>query len=97
MDAVQNDMFDFLGSSFLTTEPETFTADAAITLIPKCSVDSDPACVRVLSSCFPFCMGLHVAGSTSTTITLENAHYWQDFVNILQTDCGIITDREETF
>lgn len=101
VDATFNDMFDVLGtagSNGFAAEPQTFSADAAIIVTPLCSLAADPACTPgLISSCFPFCMGLHVAGSQSTSITLHSAHYWKNFVNVAQTDCGILQDAESTF
>ena len=95
VDHAYNDLYDVLGLTGklgLASDAQTFTADAAIFVMPKCDVSSDPACVAILSSCFPFCMGLHTAGTGSTEITLHNAQYWTDFVNVAQVDCAVLTD-----
>ena len=100
VDATYNDMFDVLGNSGASgfaAEPQTFSADAAIIVTPLCSLAADPACVELVSSCFPFCMGLHVAGSQAASVTLHSAHYWKNFVNVAQTDCGVLQDAEATF
>lgn len=100
VDATHNDMYDVLGLSGqngFAAEPQTFSADAAIVVTPLCSLASDNACLELISSCFPFCMGLHVAGTQATSITLHSAHYWKNFVNIAQTDCGVLQDAQESF
>ena len=96
VDHAYNDVYDVLGltgKNGLAAQPQTFTADAAIYVMPKCDVSGDLACLDILSSCFPFCLGLHTAGSAASSITLHNAQYWTDFVNIAQTECSISFDK----
>lgn len=80
------DMFETLRGGERAVE--SFSADAAIYVQPMCSLRStDPACIAVSSSCFPFCLGLHISGSSSTQITLFNAQNWESFINLMQLDC----------
>ena len=63
-------------------------ADAAIYIAPQCSLaDTDPACVPDTISCFPFCMGLHIAGQNGKNISVYNARRWRETVNVQQLDC----------
>jgi hypothetical protein len=69
-------------------EPELYAADAAIFVQPECvgSGAGIGACVGEVS-CFPFCMGLHIAGQNAEAITLYNARSWQESVSVAQMDC----------
>jgi hypothetical protein len=68
-------------------EPELYAADAAIYVQPECvgSGAGQGACVGV--ACFPFCMGLHIAGQNGEAITLYHARSWQESVSVAQMDC----------
>lgn len=73
-------------------EPELYAADAAIYVQPECVASGagggagGGACVGEVS-CFPFCMGLHIAGQNGEAITLYNARSWRESVTVSQMDC----------
>lgn len=70
-------------------EPHIHAADAMVYVQPDCvgSGVGSGACVGEVS-CFPFCMGLHVAGQNGEAITLYNAREWQESVSVAQMDCA---------
>lgn len=72
-----------------TQRARTFLADATIYLQPLCGSDSSQQCIAGGPSCFPYCMGLHVAGQTGQNITLYNAEHWSTHVDMKQVDCSI--------
>ena len=63
-------------------------ADAAVYVQPKCR---GAECVGA-TTCFPFCMGLHMGGQSAQSITLFNAKEWEESVNIAQLDCAGMDD-----
>jgi hypothetical protein len=71
------------------SQPVDYTADAAIIVTPKCTVQASSRCVPSIENCFPFCMGLHAAGQRSQNITLLNAQRWDEWTSIGQTDCVV--------
>ena len=84
-DGVESDFFATLSDSGDTLS-KIGTADAAIILEPDCGLVPTSTCLAQ-SACFPFCMGLHVAGKNAESITMYPANFWRDRVHIAQTDC----------
>ena len=72
------------------------TADAAVYVYPRCSVAGagvDEKCVaRSSTNCFPWCMGLHIAGRRNQRIVLRAQEAWENNVNMAQMDCTIDVD-----
>jgi len=75
------------------------TADAAVYIHPKCQVagtSTDEKCLKdTAANCFPWCMGLHIAGRKNQKIVLYNQRAWEENVNMAQTDCVIGADDRE--
>ena len=69
-------------------EPRSFAADAAVHVQPMCD-NTDASCVPDIENCFPWCMGLHMAGMTASNITLYNARTWEETVSVGQIDCVV--------
>jgi len=71
-------------------DPESFTADAAIYVQPKCSfANRIGACVPDSDNCYPWYMGLHIAGQTNQAIRVKNAQTWDAYVLVSQMDCVV--------
>ena len=71
-------------------DPESYTADAAIYVQPKCSLtDKVGSCVPDVDNCYPWCMGLHIAGQTNQAILVKNARTWDNYVLVSQMDCVV--------
>lgn len=87
-----NDLFDTMNLHG-SLQPQSFSADAAIYIQPRCSDRSLPACSPGMDTCFPFCLGLHVSGQSESNITAYNAKRWDEYVTVTQTDCvGGVSD-----
>ena len=71
----------------------TDVADAIIVIQPRCSLAGPTrmACVPGARNCFPYCMGVHVAGRRNHIIRLENARVWRESVQYRETDCAVTT------
>ena len=67
---------------FEDAQPITDVADAVITVQPRCSLSGaiSMACIPGASNCFPYCMGVHIAGRRNHMIHLENARVWRESV-----------------
>lgn len=63
-------------------------ADASIYVQPLCG-GSDTTCVPMPTSCYPWCMGLHIAENMAQNISILKASDWEDYVSVRQTDCGV--------
>ena len=70
-------------------QPRTFTADAVIYVQPLCYDGTSQRCQKDSHNCFPWCMGLHVAGQTGQNITMYNARHWDENVDMKQVDCAV--------
>ena len=83
--------------------PRTYlsnTADAAVYVSPRCDVvaggRTDAKCMpRHLQNCFPWCMGLHIAGRKNQQIVLYAQDTWEHNVNVAGLDCAIGADETE--
>jgi hypothetical protein len=89
-DVDQFDPYGTLGGS--RTQVTPFTVDAAIYVQPLCG-DAGPTCLPLTDSCYPWCMGLHVAGLGAQNISIFNAVRWEEYVSVRQTDCGVELDN----
>lgn len=86
-DAGFRDRFD--GLNEFGDKLATFSADAAIYISPRCSLETaDSACLPNSVSCYPFCMALHVAGMSGQNISAYNARRWRESVQVRQLDCA---------
>jgi hypothetical protein len=76
----------------------TDVADAIIMIKPRCSLAGETrmACVPGARNCFPYCMGVHVAGRRNHIIYLENARVWRENVQYRETDCAVTTSGMNT-
>ena len=90
-----NDLFDTLRVNG-NLPPVAHTADAAIYIQPRCSDGAGfGACFDTLDTCFPFCLGLHIAGQSGANITAHNAKRWDESVTYAQMECvGGFADYE---
>ena len=82
-----NDLFDTVRAHG-NLPPVAHTADAAVYIQPRCG--SGPgfgACFDSLDTCFPFCLGLHLAGQSGANISAVNAHRWDESVTFAQLEC----------
>ena len=94
IDVPHNDAF---GTNTAARSTIVNTADAAVYVHPRCRVDTDgtdSACLPESANCFPWCMGLHIAGRKNQQIVLVNQVTWENNVNLAQTDCVIATRDE---
>jgi len=82
--------FNLFGMSG-TQQPRTYTADAVIYVQPLCYDGTSQRCQKDTHNCFPWCMGLHIAGQTGQNITMYNARHWDDTVDMKQVDCAVLT------
>jgi len=81
--------------------PRTYlsnTADAAVYVYPRCDLiaggKTDAKCLPGSAfNCFPWCMGLHVAGRKNQQIVLYAQDTWENNVNVAKTDCAIDADE----
>ena len=78
--------------------PRTYlsnTADAAVYVYPRCwGGESSEACLPDSAiNCFPWCMGLHIAGRKNQRIELKNQVQWERYENVAQQDCTIIPEE----
>ena len=81
--------------------PRTYlsnTADAAVYVYPKCNVQAkrktDTKCMPDNQhNCFPWCMGVHVAGRKNQQIVMYSQDTWENNVNVAKTDCAIDADE----
>jgi hypothetical protein len=82
-----NDLFD-TRRLYGDLPPVAHTADAAVYIQPRCSDGAGfGACFNTLDTCFPFCLGLHLAGQTGANITAHNAKRWDEFLTFAQMEC----------
>lgn len=82
-----NDLFD-TRRMYGELPPVSHTADAAVYIQPRCSDGAGfGACFDTLDTCFPFCLGLHLAGQTGANITAHNAKRWDEFLTFAQVEC----------
>jgi len=88
-DVDQNDPYNIFGLSGTQVSP--FSVDAAIYVQPLCGGEG-PECLPLTDSCYPWCMGLHVAGLGGQNISIMNAVRWEEYVSVRQTDCGVELD-----
>jgi len=83
-----------LSDPFNTRDPDgsagvrSHTADAALYIQPLCDGPRE-SCLPGIGNCFPWCMGLHVAGQRNQEIRMYNARKWDDFVTLTQLDCVV--------
>jgi len=89
-DVDEQDPYNIFGDGASQTTP--FVADTAIYIQPMCG-GSDSTCLVSSQSCYPWCMGLHVAGIGGQNISIFNAMRWEEYVSVRQTDCGIELNR----
>jgi hypothetical protein len=88
------DKLDALGGA---DKRSVYAADAAIYVQAQCASSTTGSgngmaqCVGE-SSCFPFCMGLHLAGQNAQAITLYSAREWEQSVQVSQLDCAGMAD-----
>ena len=83
--------------------PHTYvsnTADAAVYVSPRCDLDvgagTDAKCLPGgVRNCFPWCMGLHIAGRKNQQITLYAQATWENNVNVAGLDCAIGVEADE--
>ena len=87
-DAQLNDAYGLFSGG---AEATAFVVDAAIYVQPLCG-DAGPACLPLTDACYPWCMGLHVAGVGGQNISVFNAVRWEEYVSVRQTDCGVELD-----
>lgn len=88
VDAAQSDGED---ETFMDTQD---SADALIYLQPLCAVSGvgvQSACISGARNCFPYCMGVHLAGRRNHVIRLLNAREWRESIQYRQTDCALTT------
>lgn len=88
MDGDYLDAFNTLGTSG-QQQPRTFSADAAIYVQPLCGDGTSSMCIPNADNCFPWCMGMHIAGQSGQNITVYNAQRWDGYVNMRQVDCAV--------
>jgi hypothetical protein len=72
--------------------------DASIWLVPRCGQDMGKviaACVPG-SSCFPYCMGVRLSGSTNNNIIMSSALQWKSGRTLINRDCSIYDSTPET-
>ena len=72
-----------------------YSADAAIYVQPLCG-GVDALCLPAPETCYPWCMGLHVAEVMSQNISVLSASHWEDYVSVRQTDCGVELNDGDT-
>lgn len=75
-------------------QPFTYFADAAIYVQPLCYDGTTQRCQLSAQNCFPWCMGLHIAGQTGQNISMYNARHWDENVNLKQVDCAVTSATE---
>ena len=72
------------------------TVNATVYVHPRCRVagaGSEEMCLPdSAANCFPWCMGLHIAGRKNQQIVLQNQEAWEHSVNLAQTECVISAD-----
>ena len=80
--------------------PRTYlsnTADAAVYIHPRCNVGGGQTDTKCLPdyrfNCFPWCMGLHIAGRKNQAIMMYAQDTWENNVNIAKTECSIKVDE----
>ena len=84
------------GAGALPRSSQSNTPDAAVYLTPVCALVPDGADAKCMTSshnCFPWCMGMHIAGRKNQAIRLYSQHTWEHNVNVAQTDCVIDADE----
>ena len=67
-------------------------ADALIYVQPLCALESaaiQVSCLPQARNCFPYCMGVHIAGRHNAVIRLHNAREWRESVQYRETDCAV--------
>ena len=92
-DVLANDYFDTSKLSGITSAT-SFTADAMIYVSPQCALSSTSRvdCVPDVMTCFPYCVGLHIAAQSGSNITMFPARRWRDSVTMMQTICSLDAD-----
>lgn len=89
VDVDQNDPYNIFTAPAGQVSP--FTVDAGIYVHPLCQTEG-AQCVPLADSCYPWCMGLHVAGLGAQHISIMNAVRWEEYVSLRQSDCGMELD-----
>jgi len=84
-DSPFSDPFNAFGTAG-TSDARSYSADAMLYVQPLCDGPRE-SCLANINNCFPWCMGLHVAGQRNQQIRVYNARTWEDFVTLAQTDC----------
>jgi len=64
----------------------SYAADAMLYVQPVCDGPRE-ACLANINNCFPWCMGLRVAGQRNQQLRVYNARKWEGSVTLAQTDC----------
>lgn len=65
--------------------------DATVWVIPRCGTDTGntlPICLPT-STCFPYCMGVRLTGSTNNNILLAGALTWKEGRTMINVDCDV--------
>ena len=91
-DSILSDPFDAFASAN-AGDSRSYTADAMVYVQPLCDGPRE-ACLPELENCFPWCMGMHVAGQRNQQIRLYNARVWENFVVLTQLDCVVAEDAD---
>ena len=77
-----------------TSGVKSYAADAMLYVQPLCDGPRE-SCLANINNCFPWCMGLHVAGQRNQQMRVYNARTWEDYVTLAQMDC-IASDTGQT-
>ena len=85
VDAPLNDIFDTF-NQFGNQQDMSFNADAAIVVQPKCTIDGSQ-CTESSNRCFPYCLGLHLAGQSGVNISVHNVRHWEENMLVTRTEC----------
>ena len=84
-DSPFGDPFNAFGSAG-AGDVRSYAADAMLYVQPVCDGPRE-ACLAGINNCFPWCMGLRVAGQRNHQLRVYNARRWEDSVTLAQTDC----------
>lgn len=93
---IDNDLLDTLNTLQSDVKIPTYTVDATVVLEPICDLSVSPQCT-VQVGCYPFCMGVHVAGINAGNITFYPSHKWYSNLQISQTDCVLQQTTTDDF
>ena len=93
VDGIESGLHDAFDVAPLTPASDA-TADAIIVVRPLCKLEggTSRSCLQNEQNCFPYCMGLHIAGRQNARIFMYNARTWRETVMLQQTECATVRD-----